>query len=357
MTNDEFREMVRVNGRGYAPDRQLDESTNVFLRRGTSHRDDVLPCIELAKGLAEAGRWQTPLFPATPELSMATDQILEAIHPGVVQLRWTIFRKQTAPFRSAKAAQQWVQRTASRGPKRFSAEDRQARIELDRKWIETHDVFDDEPMSIKWRVPSLSFVSHGAQGRAVHFSRKSKLYKLESMSHWVAEATGGRLSKVDVALYVLAGIKPRIPPVRFRVDHGNITALSQLGNRGLIGPEGPIKLRMPKTIIEIYSRDFTLNELRKLYHRVRSNSGVGRMRPLTTRDRDIIGQVRKLGGIPSKGDSKRGNIQDFWEKVRSESEWGKKHPGKPRPSWRAFEMAHKRALRKLASLNSGSGTL
>ncbi len=319
---EEFRQSVRDDARGTVPERVLRVATDHFVEARLISRDHVEACIRLAKSFLEAAG-----LVAGPRIKVTERDLVDKIQPQVERLRRALFHTVGAPFKSMSEAAMWIERTAPSGglprlPRRARKQaenlmvDAQVRLQAYSELV-GHEAVVHE---IVRRLPYTKPGKRGLLYAPVRFNpRETKLGRLEGETRMLAEATG--FPQESVVAYVLSGEAPRLPGVRLS------TTYRRLGERGM-----PLK----SVVTEMFSRDVTASELRRVHSVIRTAQNAVRVRPLTSTQEEVLELVRRLRAVRPAGELEK----DFWERVRQE--WNRRHPASPYKTWRPLEMRYRR---------------
>jgi hypothetical protein len=163
---------------------------------------------------------------------------------------------------------------------------------------------------------------------SIEIHEDSVLAKLEDAAHKIADTAG--FSKRDVIAWILADQKPTIPPLRM---HNEYKELKLPDER---------TLRNHYVVIEILEPEhLTYYHLKQIYHSIREDFNVTRVKALTVNHQRLLDIVRRLGGVPAK----HGTKSAFWEQVRQA--WNREERREQYSQWRPLERQYKRLIKKL----------
>lgn len=269
-----------------------------------------------------------PLFPHTSADRIRNDVMLERIGPSVKQTRERLFNSEAVPFRSLKAAVQWIEDTADASKVQLSDKEqkraRGLRSEIFRLIAKLsaitkhHYGFPASTQTVEYYRPgSRQVIACGAP-------IGSPLELLATSSAAIANATG--LWKAQVVAYVLAGIRPELATV----------ALWQYPDTYTTLPTGE-PYRRSYVQVTFNSPDITDEQLRTLRREIRGTWNAHRSKPLTERDEQLLEIVNELGGVPNSGRT------EFWKRVAVE--YGKRV--KPVGSFETLKSRYRRLQKKL----------
>jgi hypothetical protein len=347
---------------------------------------DVDGCIELARELErfyqhrlrEDGPERHPeLFPEPHTASgppvgelMASDVVVERLTPHIQQIRQDLFGRPTVPFPTYEAAVEWLVCLGNEQWKRWQDQNEQKQREFRQKSGRGGLVLFWEPHeSALWqarekagpvfhisyerrRIPYTTVredLIPDSQKPSYHLFRQhhpdiypsveawiwsiaihedSVLAKLEDAAHKIADAAG--FSKRDVIAWILADEKPTIPPLRMRNEYKELKL-----------PDDRT-LRNRYVVIEILEPEhLTYYHLEQIYHSIREDFNVSRVKALTVAHQRLRDIVNRLGGVPVK----HGTKTSFWEQVRQE--WNREVGREEYSEWRPLQMKYKRLREKL----------
>jgi hypothetical protein len=95
-------------------------------------------------------------------------------------------------------------------------------------------------------------------------------------------------------------------------------------------------------VIEILEPEhLTYDQLKDIYHSIREDFNVTRVKALTVAHQRLLDIVKHLGGIPAK----HGTKSAFWEQVRQA--WNREVEREEYSEWRPLERKYKRLIKKL----------
>jgi len=325
----EFRRFVDEYAQGARlPRSALNFAVGYFLEEGHRGREDVEACVRLARCLA--GRRQGTGTTLTPAAVISREHLTEGIRPEAEQIRHALFRSGRVPFRSLAAAARWIERQGSKEKELTRAFSRKAEdlaVEIAMKIQDLQKITRRE-MVLTERPSILRYLN--AKGRpsrvVVPFAvSQPPLGKLQVASRLFAAATG--FSKESVVAYILTGAMPSLPAARVSWTY-----------RGRLRKE---PLARKAAVLELLSRDITLAQLRDLHRTIRGGVSVGRVRPLTGGQADLVAMV--LRHRRERRGSEQQTSKGFWEGVQDE--WNRTHPEDRYKTWRGLETRYGR-LRK-----------
>jgi hypothetical protein len=297
----------------------------------------------------------------SPATSLPSNSVLEKIAPRVGWVRWQIFRCEDRPLVSYARAVEWLVQEANeeeaawqQSHARWPRGTRKEVIGVDPDWREQHQskvqrlIIEQAPadpvetrltegkgrLDGLWHVAltrreipyktseeacipvsqrdSYEYVRQTLPDIFTTFFPAGKeqiwsvpvypgtlLATLEQEAHEIAESTG--FFKLDVVAYILAGVKPVLPPVVMRV----------------VGPEpqtplDDMKYSCRRAVVEVLDPSSITPDLWwATYRTLRERLHIKRLRRLTEDDQRLFALVQELGGVPGHG--KKG---DFWERLR-----------------------------------------
>ncbi len=177
--------------------------------------------------------------------------------------------------------------------------------------------------------------SRGPLSVTIPFSEKrTALGELETDSRLLAEATG--FPQAEVVGYILTGEQPSLQSVNVRRTY------LRLGG-GQVQEDKRYPVRQKSTIVEIFSPDLTLLQLRKVHRLVRAGMNVKRVKALTAKHEkflELVGrQKRQAGGKIGP------TAKAFWHGVREE--WNRIHPNEQYLTYRGPERLYRRLMKRL----------
>ena len=309
----------------------INAAVEEYVRRKWDNREKTEECASLAKRIAlnhEEGNKGAALAP-TPTLVLDSDKLIQAVQPSIEQARRDIFGQSTPPFSSLEDAAKWIELSAEQQYKP-SQRNRQRADRLTREITERccqlRGLLGIEP-SFSLNTPSLDYAKPGNQWvHRVPVVAHSPLAKLESVVSDLAKSTG--FSRAAVTSLILVGLPPVLPLARI-CFHNQYP-----------GRQSPLDIRRHWVTMELYARDITYKQFRRIYREVGQPLKVTRTKPITTDHLELLRFVDSMGGEPSN----RGGKRAFWERVQKA--WNRKSRKKMYKTWRGLEMRYRRLQRK-----------
>jgi hypothetical protein len=332
--------------------------------------------------LLDSKELRTPLEPDLPRSSeirrapgetISNDLLVERLQPRVREIREELFGNPDPPFSTYEAAIEWVvqlgtdqwqrwqqrhkvkeeawrKKTGRRGgiilftdPCEIALDNaaNKARatfhLSYERRDIPYDTTRDDliPPwhkalhLSLRKRFPEM-FADGVLHRWSIEIYEDSILSKLEQASHEIAEAIG--FDKADVIAWILADEKPSCPPLRMHKEFKELKL------------PGGWTLKNRYVVIEVLEPEqLTYNMFKDIYHYIREDFNVTKVKALTVDHQRLRDIVKRLGGVPTKHGSKSA----FWEQVRQE--WNRDVGREEYSSWRPLQMRYKRLSKKLKS--------
>jgi hypothetical protein len=309
----EFEMRVKNSAAGRPMD-SLDVVLKAFNEEDSSkeyYSADVQKILRLADNLPKnvsvpPPRKETPIPKMNAKDRAYCMAIIDRLEDEVERIRKDIFGSIRPPFKTLKAATNWIEQTAAqRSIISLEESDILRRIrELSAKTskeVSIRGIYLDYPKRVNgewWNfcVPAV---------------RGGKLWQL---AHEVEEIARVNLKAGRVTAWVLCGLHPGIQRIR----------ITQHEFHGIVDHQW--------ISIEFNSSDVAFHELWHAYQEVR-NSTAGRNR-LTPMHGRILEIVRQRGGEPQE----RGKKTQFWESIRNQIE---KEAGSAPKTWQAISKAYK----------------
>jgi hypothetical protein len=107
-----------------------------------------------------------------------------------------------------------------------------------------------------------------------------------------------------------------------------------------------VKLASNRVLIELYSRDITAGQFRKLYFSVRETLNVVRAKPLKEDDRAFLDFVSRLGDEPENDTGGGETKQAFWD--RALRQWNREHVEEKYKEWIGLYRRYHRLRQRLS---------
>lgn len=257
------------------PEWAIDTAIRHYEQRGMTKRSDVENCAALARsiGLGWKQEEADEVDRLPPSIQLDSRRLQECLRPEIEALRRGLFGSQEAPFKDLAASAAWIERTQKEWEGRTEC----------REWL-------------AYAAPGKTMVR-----RAPAFIG-SPLEKLAAVSAALARDTN--LRQAAVIGFALAGIPPILPPVRISIHRKFAGSLSHTW-----------------ATIELHAADLTLDQVRRVYTKVRQRMGTVRKKALSDRDIALLEMIRQRGEPPRKEKGNRGAIRAYWK--RFEGDWNK----------------------------------
>jgi hypothetical protein len=303
---------------------------------------------------------------------ITSDLIVEWLQPRIGEIRQALFSDSAPPFSTYEAAvdwlvrlgtdqwhrwqqrykqkeEEWRKKTGRRGgivilsvdPSEIALEkaSNQAKaifhLSYKRRCIPYETARDDLIptwhnalfQSLQKRFPDM-FAAGVPRRWSIEIYEDSILAKLEQASHEIAEAIG--VDKGNVIAWILADKKPTIPSIRMHQQYKELK----------LSDKATLKNRT--VVIEILEPEhLAYDQLKDIYHYIREDFNVTRVKALTVAHQRLLDIVKRLGGIPAK----HGTKSAFWEQVRHA--WNREVGREEYSEWRPLERKYKRLIKKL----------
>jgi hypothetical protein len=307
----------------------------------------------------------------SPVETISSDVVVEWLQPRIGEIRQELFGNPDPPFSTYEAAVEWLVRLGTEQWHRWQQRHQQKEEEWRKKtgrrggiilFVDPSEMALDnardqakatfhlsyERRSIPYETTREDLIptwhaaffqclrkhfpemySDGVLRRwSIEIYEDSILAKLEQAAHEIAEAIG--FDKGDVVAWILADDKPTIPSIRMHKEFKELKLASgsTLKNRYVV-----IEVLEPEHL--------TYNQLEVIYHSIREDFNLTRVKALTVTHQHLRDIVKRLGGVPTK----HGTKGTFWERVREE--WNREIGREEYSNWRPLEMKYKRLKKKL----------
>jgi hypothetical protein len=314
MKQQEFCQEVRKKAPTTVGQKALDAAIDYHVDNGDTQKWDVPKCIQLAWRIEryysseredrDAGVVLS-IFPVTPSLLIESDTLADEIKPWVEDTRMKMFNNVTAPFESYDKATRWLLKEAKTIPK--PSPDAQKRIkELvlgEDALASIHELQELSRLPVRGMSPKGLLIPYCTPGdewvQHVAVSIDPPLGILADESKKIANATG--FSHVSVVAYILADIKPLLPPARVNAF---------FNTREM--PDGR-SINRQYVQVEFESGNITRKDLTDIYDQVRKGLRTSGRKRFSAKNQKVLEVVAQCGGTPGVGET---GIQ-FWTRVNA----------------------------------------
>jgi hypothetical protein len=295
-----------------------------FYLVGRIHRADVTECVIRAGELksralqsvlmAQAVKRKTAALPDTITARITASHRVSILDPWVKAQRVSLFGTTDLPFKSAKAAGEWLQAEAAKGPVAVATDGRLKTLAYrdwgldDSVWIGAPDGpwFPSSPVQDAGDHERSGGQRRG--GASVCVVAGSPVERLADATREMALASG--FSQAQLVALVLCGTRPRLRSprvvIQYRTHHPDLA----LGEHPTSQP-----LYTRRVVLETEDCDFLPDTVKRLYQRARRLLGSAKSKPFDDEDERLQRIVRKRGGLPAKP-----YALAFWEEVAAEYE-------------------------------------
>jgi len=251
-------------------------------------------------------RFQSVDMPAT---IITIDYLLSIINSWIRNIRMTIFSQEEAPFNSLKEAHNWLQ------------------YEYENSWQIWKDKGQVEELPKEPLI--LTYFDEDGELSHVYAAPNSNVQLLVRQSIEIAQFT--RFESGSVAIYILTGITPVLPPyaLTFSSDRKELATVE--GRKQYSRPVIDVRFNISPT------RELMLS----LYESIREWLGTKKNKTFTEKHLALYHLV-KSNAEPPKGE---GTIA-YWESIQYQ--WNNAYPDNAYKTWKGMEIAYKRITKKLS---------
>jgi hypothetical protein len=246
---------------------------------------------------------------AQPEAILTGNLVSDLLRVWVRNVRLATFYSEEPPFKSYDAALDWM---------------------LSQSMPTTREEasYTDDPV-FTHAVTTEQDVGDGKEHRSIRSEYRRPIEEATQLRNVLFEVEHvekeSGLDRMNLVMYVLAGIGFLMPPYRWEVTWESRRI-------------GPLDYMQPELTIHI-TRGTGWDEWLHLYEVMKRYFKQGKAKGLTMRHLELYHLVHKLGGPPEKK-----GVVHFWERVRSE--WNTRHSG-GHSDWRATHKAYRSIVAKV----------
>lgn len=334
MNKNEFKKLVKAKAAGPVTDKSLNVAMDLFPdlreKRHVSTILQVASRLDIAYVTDEGEGADAAL---TPSALIESDRLAELIKPEIEKLRKSVFKKTTPPFQSYEDGLAWIMEEFNKNPldsKKLPGGNApvihpgQAPRRARPQYVLPHPEFiaylDLEGKYGVVKTPKTWWEYIGV-GNAETGSKA--LVRIAEKTRQLSEITGFHQGQLVWSLFTGEG--PLLPLYNVKPN-----------DRFYNG-----RIFRKSVTIEVFSGDLTLEQLRRLYGRVRQELRATGKRRVSRDNQRLLSVVKDLGGGPAEGETKK----DFFTRVQLE--YNRRARRKHFASWDSARKAYERLLKRL----------
>lgn len=254
--------------------------------------------------------------PMRINLDVVSEYLIDQITPWVKALRKRFFGSVIAPFANVEDVLHWYEKALEDADKKISEDEDRLR-----RQVPFFDAYDD----YRRHLPKRTILTSESLPPKI-LKKVPKPMLLREKAEDIAAVTG--FNSTWITMFILMDIKPIMPRFEWKLNEARykLPSGSELGNRFVT-----LTIRSELTFQELYA----------LYHNIRHEMGVKRLKGFNERHLELYVIVRDLR---QKGNQRLSTVA-FWQSVRNE--WNTKHPDHTYGTWKGVKIAYDRLQKKL----------